>query len=275
MVLNWIQSLCYGLVAGLTDVLPVSAQAHQTLLLKLYGVRNGMELVDLFVHLGILASLYCSCRSWLFRMNRARALARVPRRRRKRPLDERSLMDFRLLRTICVPVILGLLIYGEAFALNGKLMVVAGLLLVNGVILYVPQFLPSSNRDSRTLSRVEGILTGLGGAMGVLPGMSSIGGAISMASICGMERVYALNMALLMNMVMTIGLLVWDVMGLTGISLTAVYLLRCLATGIAAFAANMLGIHVMRRVAAEFSNTVFGLYCIGLALFIFILNLLA
>ena len=35
--LNWLQSLALGLVSGLTEILPVSAQAHQTILLTFFG----------------------------------------------------------------------------------------------------------------------------------------------------------------------------------------------------------------------------------------------
>ena len=38
MDLNWLQSIIYGFVSGLMDILPVSAQAHRALLLKLFGV---------------------------------------------------------------------------------------------------------------------------------------------------------------------------------------------------------------------------------------------
>ena len=72
-------------------------------------------------------------------------------------------------------------------------------LFFNGIILYIPQFLPTGNRDSRTLSRVEGLLMGLGGAASILPGISAVGTAMSIGSVCGVERKYGLNMVLIMH----------------------------------------------------------------------------
>ena len=61
------------------------------------------------------------------------------------------------------------------------------------------------------MSALEGLLMGLGGAVSVLPGVSAVGAANAVASVCGAERVFALNMTYLMHMVLTIGLIAFDV----------------------------------------------------------------
>lgn len=278
MDLNWLQSILYGLLSGLMDILPVSAQAHKVLLLKFFGIRKSSDLLELLIHLGIFAALYYNSQTQLIRMSRARALARVPKRKRKRPLDTRSLMDWSMLKTMIVPVILGLLLYRQAAKISGNLVLIALFLFLNGVILYAPQFLPTGNRDSRTLSRVEGLLMGLGGAVSVLPGISAIGATTSIGSVCGVERNYGLNMALMMNMVLTLGLAIYDVMGIVDNGLDALsflIILRYLLTAVAAFAGTLLGIKILRRLAENQGLSLFGVYCWGLALFTFILNLMA
>lgn len=278
MNLNWFESILYGLFSGLTDILPVSAQAHKTLMLKFFGIKGNMELADILIHAAIAAALYFNTQSQLVRMNKARRLARIPKKKRKRPLDVRSLMDQSMLRTILVPVVLGLLLYRHAAELQGNLILLSVFLFVNGIILYVPQFLPGSNRDSRTLSRVEGLLMGLGGAVSVIPGISAMGATTSIGSVCGVERTYSLNMALMMNLFLTVGLLVYDVMAVMdkGMgTLSALIIIRYFAVMLAAFAGSTLGIRLMRRLAAEQGYSVFAFYCFGLALFTFILNLMA
>ena len=278
MTLNWLQSLVYGLVAGLADILPISSRAHKILLLKLFGITGGTELMDLMIHLGLVAALFISCQSILIRFNRARALARVPKRKRRRPLDERSLMDHSLLRTMLVPVILGLILYRKALPIERKLPLLALMLLLNGIFLYIPQFLPTSNRDSRTLSRVEGLLMGIGGGLAAIPGFSAMGLSNAIGSVCGVERGFALNMTLLMNMYLNVGLIVHDIINLAEVGLKGTsfeVVLRCLCAGLAAFGAAFLSIRLVRRLFREHDYTGFSFYCIGLALFIFILNLLA
>jgi undecaprenyl-diphosphatase len=150
------------------------------------------------------------------------------------------------------------------------------MLFLNGVILYVPQFLPGSNRDSRTLSRVEGLWMGLGGAMSLLPGISATGAAASIGSICGVDRNYGLNMTFLMCMILTAGLMIHDVLALIGLGLsglTFMALLGYILAGAAAFGGAFLGIHLLRAICANRNCGIFAFYCWGVSLFTFILYL--
>lgn len=278
MNLNWIQSVVFGFFSGLTEILPVSARAHSLLLLKIFGQSRSEDLSQLLIHLSILAALYYSSLTSIVRVARAVNLARIPKRKRKRPLDTKSLMDFKLWRTMLLPVILGYLIYNRVAVLEKKLLIVSILLFLNGVILYIPQFLPGCNKDSRNLSRVDGLLMGLGGAASVLPGISGIGTAVSIGSVRGVERSYALNLAVLMAMVMTAFLAVYDVMGIVSSGIGGIsfgIIVKYILSSVAAFCGAFLGIRIMRVLAAEVGFVFFSYYCWGVALFAFILNLMA
>ena len=210
------------------------------------------------------------------KMNRARALARVPKRKRKRPLDVKSMMDWSLVKTMLLPTILGLLLYQYVRNMQTNLLTIAAFLFLNGVILYVPQFLPSSNKDSRTLSRLEGFAMGCGCAVSILPGISTVGTVVSIGSVCGVERVYSLNMAFIIKMFLMAGLMVYDVLGIISGGLEALsftIVLKYLVTAALSFGAAMGGIRLTRQMTAEHGFGLFGVYCWGVALFIFILNL--
>lgn len=278
MDLSWLHSLLYGFVSGLADILPVSAQAHKILLLKFFGSKGETNLLDLMIHLAVFAALYYASQPYLVRMNRARALARIPKKKRKRPLDTRSLMDWSLLKTMVLPVILGMYLMQYVLPWQSNLMLMALFLTLNGCLLYAPQYLPSSNKDSRNLSRVEGLLVGLSGGLTILPGMSAMGAAVSVGSICGMEREFCLSMALMMNMAVAAGMAVYDVLGILdhGVgAMSFMILLRYLLTAGAAFGGTALGIKIMRYLSKEHGYATFGVYCWGVALFTFVLNLMA
>ena len=278
MELSWVESCIYGLFSGLLDIVPVSAQAHSVLLLKFFGVKASSDFLNLLIHAAVLAALYYSSQTQLIRMKRARALARVPKRKRKRPLDVRSMMDWSMLKTMLIPAVLGVFLRKYTAGLQGKLMLVSLFLFLNGLILYLPQFFPTSNRDSRTLSRVEGLLMGLGGAVSAVPGISAIGTTTSIASVCCVDRTYGLNMALMMNMGIAAGLMVYDILSIAANgfgTLSFLILIRYLLSAAAAFGGAVLGIKIMRNLAVERGFSSFGVYCWGLALFTFILNLIA
>ena len=276
MELNWLQSILFGLVSGVADIIPVSGQAHRLLLLKFFGVNQMPNLLALVLHLSVAAALYLSSQGQFVRMNRARALARIPKKKRKRPLDTRSMMDWSLIKTMLVPTVIGLLLNSRVRGWSVNMFLIAGMLFLNGLILYIPQFLPTSNRDSRTLTRLEGVLMGLGAGASVLPGISTVGIMVSIASVCGIERLYGLNMTFIVKLFFLIGLMVYDVLaiitdGLGG--LTVMLLAQYLFTGLLSFGASMFAIRLLRRLAPEHGFHTFGVSCWGLALFTFILNL--
>lgn len=277
MELSWLQSLLLGLISGFAEVLPVSAEAHRLLLLKMFGVDRDPVVLRLFIHLATIAALHFCCRGHIVRMMRAQRLARIPKRRRKRPLDTDALMDFNLLKTTLIPTVLGVLLYTRLVFLGKEIHYVAGLLALNGIILYVPQFLPGANKESGAMTRIDGLILGLGGALGVLPGISCLGAGVSIGSVRGMDVKKVLNLALLMNIPVNLGLLVFDVMELAGgsIHLSFGSIFGALLAAAAAFGGIVLGIRLLQKIAQNLGYSVFGFYSWTIALLMFFLYLAA
>lgn len=277
MDLNWIESILYGLFAGLADILPVSSQAHRMLLISLFGEGSEPVLLRLLVHISTLAALYYSCRSHITRITRARKLAQIPKRRRKRPLDTFALMDFSMLRNMLVPVAFGFLFYNRISSLVSILSVLAFTLFLNGIILFVPQYLPGSNKDSQSMTPLDSLLMGLGAVVSMLPGISCIGIVTSIGTIRGADKRFALNMALLLNIAMTVGLILFDIIAIvTGAGLGTLsfgVFFSYILSAAAAFGGTFLGIKIMRKMASTVGFGGFAYYCWGAALFSFILFL--
>jgi undecaprenyl-diphosphatase len=276
--LSFFENLILGLISGFAEVLPVSAQAHRIVILKMLGMNGDSTVLRFMIHLASAGALYFYCKGHIVRMMRARRLARVPKNRRKRPLDTEALMDFSLLKFALIPVILGFLAYSKLGFLSRKLIWVAGLLLVNGIILYVPQYLPGSNKQSGSLSRVDSLYFGLGGVLGMLPGVSAVGSAVSIGTVRGMDPQKALDFALLLNIPVNLGFALFDLLELVGGgagSLAFRSLLFAAFAGAAAFAGIILGINLMKKISLSIGNGVFGFYCWGAALLTFLLYLAA
>lgn len=278
MELNWLQSLFLGLISGFAEVLPVSAQAHRVIILKFLGINGEPALLRLMIHLSTLAALHFCCRKHIVRMMRAQRLALIPKKRRKRPLDTAALMDFNLLKTTLIPVILAFVLYLKVAHLSEQLVFVALFLVLNGLILYLPPYLPGSNKESGAMTRVDGLIMGLGSAASVLPGVSCVGAAASVGQIRGMELKKALNLALVMNIPVNIGFAVFDVIDLLGSGFSGVsfgMIVSSVLAAAAAFAGIVLGIRALLKISENLGLSVFGFYSWGLALLTFILYLTA
>ena len=278
MELSFFENLILGFISGFAEVLPVSAQAHRIVILKMLGHNGESAVLRLMIHLATAGALYFFCKGHIVRMLRARRLARVPKNRRKRPLDMEALMDFSLLKYALVPVILGFLLYSKVTFLAEKPIWLAVLLFFNGIILYVPQFLPGSNKQSGALSRVDSLYFGLGGVLGMLPGVSAVGSAVSIGTVRGMDPEKALSFALLLNIPVNLGFALFDLLELVGAgagSLAFGTLILALFAGAAAFVGIILGIHLLKKITGSVGFSVFGFYSWGAALLTFLLYLAA
>ena len=275
--MKWFQSIIFGLISGLSDVLPVSSQAHKAILLKIFGQNSEHPLLRLFIHIAILAALYYCCSSQILRLARQLKLSRIPKKKRKRPLDVQVIMEFKLLRMMIIPALLGLLAYNKVSHLGTRLPITAIFLLLNAVIMFLPTLLPTGNKDARSMSALEGLLMGLGGGLSVLPGISSVGAATAVASVCGAERTFALNLTYLMHMVLTLALIGFDFAAVfaTGLAtVTGTVLLTYILAAAAAFGGTWLGVKAMRLLAVNIGFTAFALYSVGAALLSFLLYLM-
>ena len=252
MELSLLQSLILGLISGFTEILPVSAQAHRLVMLKMFGVESDPAVLRFMIHVATVAALYFYCRGHIVRMMRAQRLVKIPKSRRKRPLDTDALMDFSLLKTTLIPVVLAFILYQKLSFLSDSILYVSGLLLINGLILYIPQYLPGANKESGAMSRIDSLYFGLGGLLGTLPGISCIGTAVSIGSIRGMDLKKALDLALLMNIPVNICFAVFDLMdllvgGAGSLSFTA--LIFSVLAGFAAFLGIAFGVRILKKIA--------------------------
>ena len=245
---------------------------------NLLGDGKTHILLPLMMHMGSLAALFYCCNSQILRLTRAEKLARTPKSRRKRPLDTRSLMDIRLLRTTLIPIVAAFFFYKKVASLQENLVVVSLLWVLNGVILYIPQYLPGSNRDSSSLSRFDGLLLGLGAGASILPGISCTGATISIASVRGADKQFSLNTALLMTIPVTIGLIAMDILAIVEVGVAGIgfiLVLKSLISAVAAFFGVRLGIHILRLLVENIGFSLFAPYCWGIGLFTFIFYLTA
>ena len=271
--LNWLQSLLYGAVSGFSEFLPIDAGSHRKLLLLMMGAEKS-PILEFTVHLACLLSLVLSCWPQLFKLQRERRLAMVPTRHRKRQPDLRALKDMRFLRTALIPLLAGFFLVSQLQGIQ-KLWHIAALLVVNGVLLYIPPYFPSGNKDSQTVSGLDGLLVGMGGVLGVVPGISRITGLTTVGLLRGCDRSYILDMGLLLSIPALAIVCIFDIVSIftVGAALSGGMLLSCALALTAAFAAAYFGIMFIRFLAVKVGFSGFAYYSWGAALFAFILFL--
>lgn len=274
MELGWFESFIYGVISGISEFLPISSEAHRAIYLRLIGDADH-ALLRLMTHMGALLALLISCWPMISKLNRERSIAAVNKKRRKRAPDTKSLTDIRFTRIASLALVIVFILYSAVYDLHERLWILAGFLIVNGILLYIPQFLPAGNKDSRSLSSLDSILIGLSGGLGVVPGLSRVGLSTSTGLLRGADKRYALDAALLLSIPALIVLLIIDFFGIfSAAGVTFLSVLSCFTAGITSFFSAFFGIYIMRFLAVRVGFSGFAYYSWGLSLFSFILYLM-
>lgn len=270
-------SVFYGLISGFAEFLPISAQAHQYLFSYLTGFSGNSAFLKLMVYLGCLASILVCCRNRLTHMRRELRLASLPKKRRKRVPDMQAVSDFRLMITGLIPIILGILLQKQAAHFFGKLTWLCLMLILSGIFIYLPQYLPLGSRDSRSMNRLEGLALGFCCALSVIPGISRIGLMIYFGRTRRCSGAYCLDLALLFSIPVLLGMVLLQLIAVlsAGIGvLTSAVIASGVIAALAAFGAAVAGIALMRYLAVKLDFHGFSYYCWGLAVFCFIYYLM-
>lgn len=174
-----IQGLLLGALQGLTEFLPVSSSGHLALAQQLMpGFEQPGLLFDVVLHLGTLVAVILYFRQDL------KQLLSSPFRR-----DIQSVQDRRYLRLLIVgsipTALIGLTLKDTVEQLYHLPLIVAGLLVVTGLLLFVAERFRSSGRKRLTLA--DSLITGLAQGVAVLPGISRSGATIAVLLLRGVD----------------------------------------------------------------------------------------
>lgn len=271
-----LHQLIYALISGFTEFLGVSAPPHQMLYEKMTGFQQPDVMLTFAIRLGVLAAVLLCCNGQLRRLMRQRRLSARSRRRRNQQTDVTAILEIRLLKTAMIPLLISVLFYKRAGEWVSKVQWLALTLTLNGALLFIPRLVSQGNKDSRSVSRLDGVLMGLGGTLAAVPGFSRMGGILSAATARGVDRGYALDTALLLSIPVLVGLLLLDLYAVLTAKLVlgfATVLIYILLSAVA-FGGGWLGIKFMRYLSVKVGFTGFSYYSWGLALFTFILYLM-
>lgn len=271
------ENILYGLVSGFTEFLPVSSRAHQILLRYMFGVEARNFLQEFLVHIGLLFSIFFGCRERLSRLRREQKRASSLRYKSRNSLDPKSYYDIRLLKTASFPLVIGLILSFNTTKMEGNLLIVMAFLLVNALVVFLAEHTQHGNRDSRTMTALDGIIMGVLGSLSVFPGISRTGMISAYTTVRGADYAHVTNWAILLGIPATIFFICFDIfclitvgVGVISFPLFAGYLLA----GISAFVGGYISISIFQTILNHAGFSRFAYYSVGVALFTFLLYLI-
>lgn len=273
--MDWLWTILYGFVAGLAEFLPLSSPAHQSISAAVFGLASAAPLRQFLIRAACLAALLSACGREIDKLRRDGRMARLPARRRKRPVDSRSVATNRLLNIAVFPLVIGLVFYRRVNMWVDSLAMLTIFLIINGILLFVPQYIPSGNKDGRNLSLLDGLLMGLAGAFSVFPGISRMSAIHFAASARGADKNYSLQFALYLSIPALVVMLLFDAVAIFGgiEAISFLVIIQYLLAMAAAYFGSTFAISIMRSMVVRAGYEIFSYYCWGMALISMILYL--
>lgn len=193
------KAVIVGVVQGLAEFLPISSSGHIVLTQYLLGIREigashqedlSFEIV---LHLGTLVSvlIFFWRRLWLL----VRSLFD------KELAEERMMIVWLGIATL--PAVVAALLFKDFFeAAPGKPVLVSGLLIVTGLVLFVPRFLRGR---ATNVGLKSSLIMGVGQAFAILPGISRSGATIASGLVSGVKAEKAAEFSFLMSIPAILG----------------------------------------------------------------------
>ena len=275
--MNLIQSFLYGLLSGVSEFLPVSSFGHQTMLRQLFGVSQWDPVMDLFVHLALCLTLAFTFRNSID-LYRKELDGSQNRRRRRAFSDPKRTYEIRLLLTSGICMLVVMLFTAAARGAETNPLLTCMFFLVNGIVLFIPDYMRQTNKDASMLSGFDGLLIGLASGLRIFPGISGVGMGLSAAVIRGADKKQALNWVLLLCIPALAMLCIFDLIGIftvAGLTVSFGGFLGYLLAAIGSAVGGYFTIVLARFLISHSGFSGYACYCWGMSVMTFIFYLIS
>lgn len=277
--MSYLQTILWGLVIGMAEILPVSGSAHIAILEELFGqtaARTEHALFYGLMDLALVIALMLSFRQEVAANFRGLStMLGKPSPRARRNADRADQRMVLMLTVGLVPLLLDIALWLWSPALYVKPLFWAAMLILGGFILLRAEFVSRGAKDEKQVQLSDAFLVGIGQAAALLPGLSRTGLMLSLGYSRGFQPGFALRFAMLLSIPYFFGSgLIRIIRGLViGVQAAAIpaYLVGMLVCVLAALGA----IHLLRGAISRRRLSLFAFYCwaaAAFALFLFLVT---
>ncbi|MDL2328342.1 undecaprenyl-diphosphate phosphatase [Desulfosarcina sp. OttesenSCG-928-A07] len=262
--MNTLEAMILGAVQGLTEFLPVSSSGHLVLFQHLFGIEEPALFFDICLHGGTLLAVVVV----FFReiMELLTTLITLPARLKK--AGSLSLLwqtDPAFRMAVCIVTgsiptgILGILFKDRVHQLFASPMLVGGMLILTGALLWMTRRVQKQGRPVLQMTLKDAVVIGVVQGMAIIPGISRSGSTISAALFLGVDREAAGRYSFLLSIPAILGALV---LGLVSPELETTISIKALLLGsVVAAIVGWLALVVLLRVVSRGRLYWFAPYC--------------
>lgn len=200
--MGWLEAFVLGVVQGLTEFLPISSSAHQSIIGQFFGGEDPGAAFTAITQLGTESAviLYFRHDIWLIIKNWFLALAgRIPRD------DPEARMGWLVIIGSVPIVVLGVLFQDQIDYALRNLWITAAMLAGIGLVIGIADRLASNQRTLEQLTWRHGLIFGLAQSLALIPGVSRSGATITAGLFMGYRREAAAKYSFLLAIPAVVG----------------------------------------------------------------------
>ena len=286
--MEWYLALFYGIVQGLAEFLPISSSGHLALFQSIFnlGDTDNLFTFNIFLHIGTLAAVFLMYRRDIFplvpafftlcgKLFKGKLIVREQTEdgtKGKLNLDatpgERMVI---MIIIATLPLLLTFFYKDYVEMLNAYPKVIGGILIFNGVVLFVSDRLARTGKNLEDATVKDALTVGLLQAVAVVPGLSRSGTTITAGLLRGFDRDFAVKFSFILSIPTILGASVLEIPDVITEPIPSAdipsYIIGMVTAAVVGFAAMKLLTFISKR-----SNfTAFSFYCwaVGIVTVIF------
>jgi len=249
-----------GATQGLTEFFPVSSSAHLSLMPWIFKYTDPGLAFDIALHAGaMLAIVVALWPQWL-------ELGRGVLKREKKSL---ALLGFLLLTSI-PGAAFGVLFEEQAKTVFRSPLLVAGTLVVFGLILWYVDRICPQKKDQEQMRWTDSLVIGLSQALAIVPGVSRSGATVTAGRVLGFNRETAVKYSFMAALPIITGATIW---GLRDVSASMIFSSTWILGFVAAFVSSIWAMKFLIKYVKENDFKIFVWWRFGLAALVIILYL--
>lgn len=261
-----LEAIVLGILQGITEFLPVSSSGHLVLMQRFLGIKESQVFFDVMLHFGTLGAViivYHQLIGSLIRTGFSTLFqADFYRHPRLTVTNTPHLKLIWLLLLGSIPTGLIALLFRDTLeSIFGKPMVVAGMLVITGLILQLSRFGQKRRQTGTPLQAWHTPLIGIAQGLAIIPGISRSGSTISLSLLLGLSSQTAAQYSFLLSIPAILGAVVLKLKDAEAITIApTVIVVGALTSFIVGYIALRFLLAMLNR--GKFS--VFSYYCFAL-----------
>ncbi len=256
------EAFLYGALQGVAEFLPISSSGHLALMQNFFGKGDteAYFAFNILLHFGTLVAVFIMYRKDIVMLLKGFAgVIMRPFAKEKKPISA----DERLFLMICIATLVlvpATLVKDSIEALTQYSYAIGGLLVINGVLLFVSDRLNRGDESLERCSFLRALFIGLFQIVGLLPGISRSGITITGGLFNNLKREDAIRFSFLMSIPAILGANILELLDKGGAVFENIDVTACVVGGISAMVFGLFAIKLLQFFAKRNSFTPFAVY---------------